>query len=63
METKIQNISWDAFAAHIHERFSRDQHELLLRQLFRITHTTTVSDYIEKFTDLYEQLKAYNPHP
>jgi hypothetical protein len=63
METEIQNISWDAFAALIHERFSRDQHELLLRQLFRITHTTTVSDYIEKFTDLYEQLKAYNPHP
>lgn len=30
---------------------------------FHITHTSTVSEYIEKFTDLYEQLKAYNPNP
>jgi hypothetical protein len=36
---------------------------LLLRQLFHITHTSIVSEYIEKFTDLYEQLKAYNPNP
>lgn len=51
------------FSSLIHERFSRDQHELLLRQLFHIKHTTTVSEYIEKFIDLYEQLKAYNPNP
>lgn len=52
VEAEVHNISWDAFSALIHERFSRDQHELLLRQLFRITHTSVVSDYIEKFTDL-----------
>lgn len=63
IESEVQNISWDSFAALIHERFSRDQHALLLRQLFRIKHTSTVSDYIEKFTDLFEQLKAYNPNP
>jgi len=63
VESEVQNISWEAFSSLIHERFSRDQHELLLRQLFHITHTSSVSDYIEKFTDLYEQLKAYNPNP
>jgi hypothetical protein len=35
----------------------------LLQQLFHIKHTTTITDYIEKFTDLFEQLKAYNPNP
>jgi len=63
VESEVQNISWESFSNLIHERFSRDQHELLLRQLFHIKHTSTVSDYIEKFTDLFEQLKAYNPNP
>jgi hypothetical protein len=63
VESKVQNISWEAFSTCIHGRFSHDQHELLLRRLFHITHTSTVSEYIEKFTDLYEQLKAYNPNP
>ena len=63
VESEFQNISWESFSNLIHERFSRDQHELLLRQLFHIKHTSTVSDYIEKFTDLFEQLKAYNPNP
>ena len=63
VESEIQNISWESFAILIHERFSRDQHELLLRQVFHIKHTSTVSDYIEKFTDLFEQLKAYNANP
>jgi len=63
VESEVQNISWESFSNLIHERFSRDQHELLLRQLFHIKHTSIVSDYIEKFTDLFEQLKAYNANP
>ena len=63
VEAEVRNISWESFSSLILERFSRDQHELLLRQLFHIKHSTSVSDYIEKFTDLYEQLKAYNPNP
>lgn len=35
----------------------------MLQQLFHIKHTTTITDYNEKFTDLFEQLKAYNPNP
>lgn len=47
----------------IHEQFSRDQHELLLRQLFNIRQTGSVSEYVEKFTELIDQLKSYNPNP
>jgi hypothetical protein len=63
VKSEVQNISWESFSTLILVRFSRDQHELLLRQLFHIKHTSTISNYIEKFTDLYEQLKAYNPNP
>jgi hypothetical protein len=44
----------------IHERFSRDQHELLIRQLFHIRQTSTVQDYVDRFTALVDQLKSYN---
>ena len=63
VESEVQNISWEPFSILIHERFSRDQYELLLCQLFHIKHTSTISDYIKKFTDLFEQLKAYNANP
>lgn len=43
--------------------FSRDQHELLLRQLFHIRQTSFVSEYVDKFTELVDQLKAYTTTP
>jgi hypothetical protein len=53
---------WQTFCRMIHQRFSRDQHELLIRQLYHIKQITTVQDYIEHFTALVEQLSAYaNP--
>lgn len=63
VESQLHNISWPAFSVLIHDRFSRDQHELLLRQLFHIKMTSSVSDYVERFTDLVDQLKAYTTHP
>lgn len=52
--------SWSTFCKLLHDRFDRDQHELLLRQLFNIRHTSTVTDYVDRFTGLVEQLSAYS---
>jgi hypothetical protein len=41
------------------ERFGRDQHEQLIRQLFHICQTSTVALYIEQFSELIDQLSAY----
>jgi hypothetical protein len=41
------------------DRFGRDQHELLVRQLLRIKQPGTVVEYIEKFAGLIDQLAAY----
>lgn len=55
---------WQCFCRLIHQRFGRDQHELLIRQLYHIKQTSSVQDYIERFTELVEQLKAYTtPDP
>lgn len=54
IEHRLASIDWPTFCALIHERFSRDQHELLLRQLFNIRQTGSVSEYVVKFTSLID---------
>jgi hypothetical protein len=45
----------------LHHRFDRDQHELLIRQLFHVQQTSTISEYLSRFTQLADQLKVYSP--
>lgn len=42
------------------ERFGKDQHEVLIRQLFSIT--GPVSESVERFSELIDQLSAYEAH-
>jgi hypothetical protein len=35
------------FCSMIHDRFDRDQHEALIRQLFHIRETEFVAEYVE----------------
>jgi hypothetical protein len=43
----------------IHDRFGRDQHEALIRQLFHIRQSGSVAKYVELFSALVYQLAAY----
>ncbi|XP_066339869.1 uncharacterized protein [Miscanthus floridulus] len=52
--------TWQAFCQALHSRFGRDQHAVFIRQLFQIKQATTVTDYVERFTKLVNQLKAYS---
>jgi hypothetical protein len=52
--------SWQAFCQALHAHFDRDQHAVFIRQLFQIKQTSTVTDYVEQFTKLVDQLKAYS---
>jgi hypothetical protein len=63
IEHLLKDLNWSSFCALIHERFSRDQHELILRQLCNIRQSSSVADYVDRFTELVDQLKAYNPNP
>jgi hypothetical protein len=44
----------------LHAHFDRDQHAVFIRQLFQIKQTSNVADYVERFTKLVDQLKAYS---
>jgi hypothetical protein len=60
---RVESADWPTLCALVRERFCRDQHELLLRQLFNIRQTASVQEYVDTFVDLIEQLSAYTPYP
>jgi hypothetical protein len=41
---------------------AREQHESLIRELFHISQTGSVSDYVEQFASLIDELAAYESH-
>jgi archaellum component FlaC len=50
IENRANATSWDNFCKLVHDRFGRDQHEVLIRQLFHIRQIGSVSEYVEQFT-------------
>lgn len=56
-------IPWTEFCQLLLDRFARNQHETFLRQMFHISQSTTVIDYVERFSSLVDQLKAYTKTP
>lgn len=55
-------LTWPDFCHMIGDHFGKNQHELLIRQLFHIRQNSTVTEYVERFFQLIDQLHAYNPH-
>jgi hypothetical protein len=56
-------IPWPNFCKQLHDCFGHDQCDRLVRQMFHISQLTTVQDYVERFSTLFDQLKAYEPNP
>jgi hypothetical protein len=58
---RIHIATWSKLCSWIHNHFGRDQHESLIQQLFHIRQSSSVQEYIEQFTELNDQLIAYDP--
>lgn len=52
-------MSWEEFCGLIHDRFGKEQHESLIRQLFHIRQSGSVADYVEQFASRVDELAAY----
>ncbi|CAD6211893.1 unnamed protein product [Miscanthus lutarioriparius] len=63
VEDQLESTTWPDFCAQLLTRFARDEHELLIRRLFQIRQSGPVSEYIDDFVALVDQLKAYAKHP
>jgi hypothetical protein len=59
VDSKLKTCSWLQFTSLLLDRFGRDQHEALVRQLINIKQSGTVAEYIDKFAGLVDQLAAY----
>lgn len=55
------NLSWKEFTSTVCLKFNRDEHNHLLRQFFHIKQNTSVSDYIEQFSEIIHQLLIHEP--
>jgi hypothetical protein len=62
IEPLLPSLDWPTFCRMLHERFGRDQHQIMIRRMFHIHQESTVLDYVERFSALIDQLKAYNPN-
>jgi Trp operon repressor len=51
-------MSWGEFGRLIQERFSKDQYQMLLRQLFHIPQMGTVAAYVKEISQLIDKLNA-----
>jgi hypothetical protein len=56
---RVRMMSWSEFCSQIHDRFGREQHESLIRQLFHIRLSGTVAEYVEQFLVLVDHLSTY----
>lgn len=59
VKPRLATTSWEDFGRLLKDRFGKDEHALLLRQLFQLKQSGSVSEYIEHFAQLTDQLNAY----
>ncbi len=54
-------VDWSRFCEAVNQKFDRNQHRQLIRQLDQIKQTGSVSEFYERFDDLMNQLLTYDP--
>jgi hypothetical protein len=62
IEHHLPHVTWHELGPFIQEGFGKNQHEFFLRQLLHIQQHSSVSDYVEQFAQLVDQLNAYQPN-
>lgn len=60
---RVPNVTWDEFCRLLQSRFGRNLHQSILRKFFSIQQTSTVEDYVDRFSELFDQLAAYEQSP
>lgn len=60
-EGGAESMKWDQFITDVCHKFEKDEHNHLLRTFFHIRQSTTVTDYIEQFSDNLHQILVHDP--
>lgn len=59
LQRRYVELCWPLFCKLLLDGFGKDQHQSLLRHLFRIQQKGTLSEYIAQFSTLMDQLSVY----
>jgi hypothetical protein len=63
LKSTIRKFTWSKFCQEVVTQFGRNQHQSLIRCLYKLVQTGTVADYVQQFAELMDQLSAYEEHP
>lgn len=63
VQHQFSNAEWPDFCSAVLHRFGKNQHQSLVRKLYRLRQTATVKAYVRQFASLMDQLSAYEPNP
>lgn len=64
VQQKFIRSSWDEFCAAVLACFGRNQHQTLVRKMYRLRQTWFVEEYINQFSELMDLWKStYDPEP
>lgn len=61
IQSRSAKLSWEGLGSALCARFDRDERNHMICQFFRINQTTSISDYIETFSDLVHEMLAHDP--
>ena len=56
----VNTMTWDSFVSAVCNRFDKHEHNHLLRHFFHIKQTTTITEYVEQFSDIVHHLLAHD---
>lgn len=59
VRSQLAGATWFELCERVCARFSRDRQQTLIRQWIRISQSSTISDYVERFDSIMHQLLAY----
>lgn len=59
IEPCLPHMAWHQFCQAIHDRFGREQHELVIIKLFHIRQRSSVQDYVDRYCELIDLLVTY----
>lgn len=63
IKTSIRKYTWQEFSQEVVFRFDRNQHQSLIRKLYKLVQTSSVEEYVNQFAELIDQLAAYESTP
>jgi hypothetical protein len=61
--TNYPEATWAELMAAVLICFMRNQHQVLLHRLYRISQTGIMEDYVHRFSNLMDAISAYDSQP